>query len=215
MKKLLSTIVLAAISLTGFSQAGDLQNKEVPSEKIYETVSKVPIFTKNGGNVQKYLAKNLQYPVDALAKEVEGKVMVSFVVGSDGTLKNINLEKGLSPSTDKEALRVVATMEKWKPAKLDGQEVATKVTIPVHFYLSQENKDLAQKLKPFYVDNKPPLFVIDKKKVMGLTTLEYYNIKSIRVIKGEKAINIYGEDAKNGVLVVETKRGTPRDYQRY
>lgn len=215
MKKLLSTIVLAAISLWGFSQSEDVQNKEMPSEKIYETVTKVPVFTKNGGNVQKYLAKNIQYPVDALAKEVEGKVMVSFVVGSDGTLNNINLEKGLSPSTDKEALRVVATMEKWKPAKIDGQEVATKVTIPVHFYLSQENKDLAQKIKPFYVDNKPPLFVIDKKKVMGLTTLEYYNIKSIRVIKGEKAINIYGEDAKNGVLVVETKRGTPRDYQRY
>jgi len=215
MKKLLSTIVLAAISLSGFSQSGDVQYKEVPSEKIYETVNKVPVFTKNGGNVQKYLAKNLQYPVDALAKEVEGKVLVSFVVGSDGTLKNLNLEKGLSPSTDKEALRVVATMEKWKPAKLDGQEVATKMTIPVHFYLSQENKDLAQQLKPFYVDNKPPLFVIDKKKVMGLTTLEYYNIKSIRVIKGEKAINIYGEDAKNGVLVVETKRGTPRNYQMY
>ncbi len=215
MKKLLSTIMLAAISLWGFSQSGDVQNKEMPSEKIYETVTKVPVFTKNGGNVQKYLAKNLQYPVDALAKELEGKVMVSFVVGSDGTLKNINLEKSLSPSTDKEALRAVATMEKWKPAKLDGKEVATKVTIPVHFYLSQENKDLAQKIKPFYVDNKPPLFVVDKKKVMGLTTLEYYNIKSIRVIKGEKAINIYGEDAKNGVLVVETKRGTPRDYQRY
>ena len=106
-------------------------------------------------------------------------------------------------------------MEKWKPAKLNGQDVATKVTIPVYFYLSQENKELAQQLKPFYVDNKPPLFVIDKKKVMGLTTLDYYNVKSIRVIKGEKAISLYGEDAKNGVLVVETKRGTPRDYQRY
>ena len=215
MKKLLSTIVLAAITLSGFAQSGDVQSREMPSEKVYETVNKVPVFTKNGGNVQKYLAKNLQYPVDALAKEVEGKVMVSFVVGSDGSLKNLNLEKGLSPSTDQEALRVVATMEKWKPAKLNGQDVATKVTIPVYFYLSQENKELAQQLKPFYVDNKPPLFVIDKKKVMGLTTLDYYNVKSIRVIKGEKAISLYGEDAKNGVLVVETKRGTPRDYQRY
>ena len=106
-------------------------------------------------------------------------------------------------------------MEKWKPAQLNGMEVATKVTIPVHFYLSQENKDLAQQLKPFYENNKPPLFVIDKKKVLGLTTLEYYNIKSVRVIKGDKAINLYGEDARNGVLVIETKRGTPRDYQMY
>lgn len=184
-------------------------------ERVYQTVDKVPVFKKNGGNVQKYLAKNLAYPVDALAKELEGKVIVSFIVSSKGQISNAHVVKGLSESTDKEALRVVNTLENWKPAKVGGKEVATKVTIPVHFYLSENNRELAKQLQPFYVNNKLPLFVLDNKKVLGLTKLDYYNIKSIRVIKGEKAIALYGEDAKNGVLVVETKRGTPRDYQMY
>ncbi|SMO74263.1 TonB family C-terminal domain-containing protein [Saccharicrinis carchari] len=210
MKTLLFTIIFAILSLSAYTQS-----EEIQAEKIYETVNQVPVFTKNRGHVQKYLSKNLQYPVDALAKAVEGKVLVSFVVSSSGNIKDIRLEEGLTPSTNEEALRVVGTMEKWKPAKLDGRNVATQVTIPVHFYLSEENKQLSQQLKPFYINNNPPLFIVDKKKVLGLTTLAYYNIKSIRVIKGEKAMDLYGKDAKNGVLVIETKRGTPRNYQRY
>ncbi len=205
MKKLIFTIGLVIFSLSSFSQ----------SEKVYESVDKVPVFSKKGGNVQKFLTKNLQYPVDALAKEVEGKVLVSFVITSKGDLKNLKLEKGLSESTDKEALRVVRTMNKWKPAKKSGNAVATKMSIPVHFYLSETHRDIVQKLKPFYSNDKPPLFVLDNKKVLGLTTMEYYNVKSIRVVKGEKAISLYGDDAKNGVLVIETKRGTPRRYQMY
>ena len=74
---------------------------------------------------------------------------------------------------------------------------------------------MAKQLKPFYVNNKPPLFVLDNKKVEGVANIEYYNVKSIRVIKGEKAIALYGDEGKNGVLVIQTKRGTSRDYQRY
>ena len=205
MKTLFITIALSIFSLYGFSQ----------SEKVYESVDQVPVFTKNNGNVQKYLAKNLQYPVDALGKEVEGKVLLSFIITSEGNLKNLQLEKGLTKSTDKEALRVVQTMKKWKPAKVEGKKVATKVTIPVHFYLSDDHRNIAKQLKPFYANNKIPLFVLDNKKVLGLTTLDYYNVKSIRVLKGNKATALYGDEAKNGVLVVETKRGTPRRYQMY
>ena len=185
------------------------------SGKIYETVDKVPVFKKNGGKVQKYLSKNIKYPVEALALEQEGKVLVSFIVTAQGKLKDAKVEKSINESLDNEALRVVNTLSDWKPAKVGGKDVATRVTLPVHFYLSEENKNLAKQLKPFYESNKPPLFVLDNKKVLGLTTIEYYNVKSIRVIKGEKAIARYGEEAKNGVLVIQTKKGTPRDYQFY
>ncbi|WP_075589979.1 energy transducer TonB [Labilibacter marinus] len=185
------------------------------AEKIYDTVDQVPLHKKNRGNVQKYLSKNIKYPVDALAKEIEGKVMVSFVVSSLGEINDVKLVEGLFESIDTEALRVVKTMKEWKPAKLDGELVAAKVTIPVHFYLSEENKALAEQIKPFYLNDHPPLFVLDNKKVMGVTTLDYFNVKSIRVIKGKKALDLYGEEGKNGVLVVQTKRGTSRDYQMY
>lgn len=207
MRSLMSIICLAILfSFSAFSQT---------MEKVYESVDKVPEISKNGGNVQKYFAKKMQYPIDALAKEVEGKVLVSFVVSSKGVVKDINLEKGLTESTDQEALRLVQSMGKWKPGKIAGTAVATKVTVPVNFHLNEESKLLAEQLKPFYADDKPPLFVLDKKKVLGLAQIDYYNVKSIRVIKGEKAIALYGDEGKNGVLVIETKRGTSRDYQRY
>ncbi len=185
------------------------------NDSIYQTVDKVPVFKKAGGNVQKFLSKQIQYPIDALAKEIEGKVMVTFVVSKDGDIANVEIVKGLYESIDKEALRVVSTLDKWKPGILNGENVHTKVTIPVHFYISEENKEIAKQIKPFYSNDRTPLFVIDKKKVTGLATLEYYNVKSIRVIKGKKAIELYGEEAKNGVLVVETKRGTEPVYKRY
>ncbi|MGQ1783784.1 MULTISPECIES: energy transducer TonB [unclassified Saccharicrinis] len=194
-----------------FTMAGFTQSVE----KVYESVDKVPVYGKYGGNIQKYFDKKLEYPVDALAKELEGKVLVSFVVTSKGIVSNAKIEKGLSESADKEALRLVNAMDKWKPAKIGRTSVASKVTMPINFYLSDKSRNLARQLKPFYANDKPPLFVLDNKKVLGITSVEYYNVKSIRVIKGERAIALYGEDAKNGVLVVETKRGTPREYQMH
>ncbi|GAF02669.1 energy transducer TonB [Saccharicrinis fermentans] len=185
------------------------------TEKVYTSVDKVPVFGKYGGNVKKYIRKNVAYPLDALVKETEGEVLVSFVVTSKGLVNNVQVEKGLTKSIDNEALRLVEGMKKWKPAKVGGTAVASKVTIPVGFYLTDANRNLSKQLQPFYAKGQPPLFVLDNKKVMGIKTVEYYNIKSIRVVKGEKAVAMYGEDAKNGVLVVETKRGTPRDYQMY
>lgn len=209
-----SVILLSICMMIGSYHVAYANVGSQSNDKVYDTVDKVPVFKRNRGNVQKYLSKNLNYPIEALAKEIEGKVLVTFVVTKEGKLLNPQVEKGLNEMLDKEAVRVVSTMYSWKPGEVKKQKVDTKVTIPVHFYLSEGNKELAKQLKPFYVDNKPPLFVLDKKKVEGLATLDYYNVKSIRVIKGQKAIDLYGEAAKNGVLVVETKRGTEPIYKR-
>ncbi|TLX70526.1 TonB family protein [Labilibacter sediminis] len=206
--------ILIIVSLVPVSTV--LANNTYQSaDSVYTTVDKVPVLKQNRGNVQKYLAKHIQYPVDALAKEIEGKVLVSFVITPQGKLINAQVEKELYESLNKEALRVIGTMQDWKPGEINGTAVNTKVTIPVHFILSDDNKALAQQLKPFYANDKPPMFVLDNKKVIGLTKLEYYNIKSIRVMKGEKAVALYGKGAENGVVIIETKRGTSPDYQMY
>ncbi len=187
-----------------------------PKDSVYTSVDKVPVFKKRSGNIQKYLSKEIRYPLDALAKGIEGKVMVSFVITAGGKLVNPIVIEGLSESIDKEAIRVVSLLDAWKPGVVEGKDVDTKMIIPVHFYLSEENRKLSQQLKPFYEEGmQPPLFVLDKKKVTGLSVVEYYNIKSIRVIKGQKALDLYGEEGRNGVVVVETKRGTDPIYQRY
>ncbi len=217
MKRILSIVSIVSISLLFglFSTNLSATKVEQASQKIYDKVDKLPVFNKKRGNIQKYLSTQIKYPVDALATETEGKVIVSVIINEKGQLSDVKVEKGLSESLDKEALRVVNTMQDWKAGEVDGNKVSTKMSIPVQFYLNDENKKLAQQIKPFYANGKTPLFVLDNKKVLGLKTIEYYNVKSIRVMKGKKAVELFGEDAKNGVVIVESKRGTPRTYQRY
>lgn len=218
MKSISFTFVAILLLIGAFAKRiyadSDLFLNLQPGEKIFDKVDKVPVFKKNRGDVYRYLIKNIEYPVDALAKEIEGKVLVSCIITREGRLINPVVTKGLSKSIDKEAIRVVSYMQRWKPGEVNRAKVATKITLEVPFYLSEENKAIAKQLKPFYENNKVPLFILDKKKVNKIVTLEYYNIKSIRVVKGEKAIELYGPDAVNGVVIIETKNGTDPVYKR-
>jgi outer membrane receptor for ferrienterochelin and colicin len=75
--------------------------------------------------------------------------------------------------------------------------------------LSPDEKELMQTLKENGLTENMPLFVIDDKIVKEYIELPQYNVKSVRVMKGQKAIDRFGSDAKNGVVIITTKRGTP------
>ncbi|WP_157482667.1 hypothetical protein [Geofilum rubicundum] len=107
-----------------------------------------------------------------------------------------------------EALRVVDLMTEWKPARKNGEAVHSRGSVPVVFSLSEEEKDFISTMQRMGLDEKPPLYIIDNKKVRSRVHLPSYNIKSLRVLKGQSAIDQYGEEGKNGVVVVTTKRGT-------
>lgn len=79
-----------------------------------------------------WISKNLRYPTDI---DVEGKVYVSFVVHSDGTITSIKILKGIGAEYDKEAIRLISTMPKWIPAQLGGREVNSIVRLPIVFHL--------------------------------------------------------------------------------
>jgi TonB family protein len=203
-------VALFALPLYGFSSTLNM-----PSDSVCTKVDKLPIFKMHKGNIQKYLSKNIKYPLDAFAKEIEGKVIVSCIITKEGKLIDPLVKRGLCVSIDNEALRVISSMQAWKPGVLNEHIVNTRMSITVHFYLKKENRHIAQQLKPFYIQEKTPLFIINDKKVKGLTYLDYYNIKSIRVMKGKKAVQLYGNDAQFGVVIIQTKQGNPCIYQRY
>ncbi|WP_282035924.1 TonB family protein [Saccharicrinis aurantiacus] len=205
MKNLLLFIYLLTFSSLAYAQA----------DSAYINVDKVPVLKQNNGNVQKAINKALQYPFADMIAQNEGEVLVSFVITAEGIMSDIEVVEGLTETLNKEALRAVLSLKKWKPGKLNGEIVNTQLTIPVHFKLSAEQHDLANKLKPMYSNGKNPLFVLDNKKVNGLSEIEYFNVRSIRVIKGEKATSLFGSDARDGVVVIETKRGTYPQYQMY
>jgi len=81
----------------------------------------------------KYLAKNTQYPKEAKEKDKSGKVTVFFVINKNGKTENVKVVNGICPSIDKEAVRVVETMPKWKPATKNGEAVETTYSVPITF----------------------------------------------------------------------------------
>ena len=84
-----------------------------------------------------YIAKSIKYPVVAQDIGIQGRVTCTFVVNKDGTIVDAQVVRGIDPALDKEALRVINSMPKWKPGKQRGKPVRVKFTLPVTFRLQQ------------------------------------------------------------------------------
>lgn len=82
-----------------------------------------------------FVNANFVYPADALRDSVQGKVYLSFIVEDDGSLSKIVVERGLSPSTEAEAIRILHLMPKWIPGEKNGKPIATRVRMPFVFRL--------------------------------------------------------------------------------
>lgn len=87
------------------------------------------------GNVFEFLSKNIEYPRDALEEGAQGRVVCQFVVNKDGSIVDIQVLNPVFPSLDREAIRVIQSMPKWKPGKQGGRTVRVRFTLPVSFRL--------------------------------------------------------------------------------
>lgn len=105
------------------------------SEEIFFIVEEMPEFPGGEQALREFIAKNVEYPKVAQEKGIQGKVYVTFVVGTDGNVKDAKIARGVDPSLDAEALRVVGKMNGWKPGKQRGQFVNVSYTVPINFKL--------------------------------------------------------------------------------
>lgn len=106
---------------------------EEEQNKIFEVVEQNPQFP--GGSVNGWLADHIKYPVVAAENGISGRVVVQFVVERDGSVSQVRVVRGVDPSLDKEAQRVISSMPKWIPGKQNGQAVRSRFTVPVTFRL--------------------------------------------------------------------------------
>ena len=106
---------------------------EEEQNKIFEVVEQQPQFP--GGSVNGWLADHIKYPVVAADNGISGRVVVQFVVERDGSVSQVKVVRGVDPSLDKEAQRVISSMPKWIPGKQNGQAVRSRFTVPVTFRL--------------------------------------------------------------------------------
>lgn len=104
-------------------------------DSVFRIVEQLPEYPGGITEFMKWLTKNLQYPSVAQRTKKEGTCKVSFIVNKDGSISDIKIEKGLVSACDAEALRVIRAMPKWKPGKMKGEPVRTKVVIPIVFRL--------------------------------------------------------------------------------
>ncbi|ASB50599.1 energy transducer TonB [Alkalitalea saponilacus] len=178
-------------------------------DSVYTIVDRLPAFRGRPSNIHRFVRSNLIYPDEAWINGIEGVVKVSFIITKDGKLMNAAIEESIDPLLDMEALRIVDMMTDWRPGRKNGVDVHTQMSIPVQFTLSEEEREFVSTLKRFELHENPPLYVIDGKIVHSRIHLPSHNVKSIRVLKGESAIERYGDGALNGVVVITTKRGTP------
>lgn len=121
---------------------GNLNGGTYVRRVLYREIEVNPKPQFKGGDAayKKYLAQNVKYPQEALKKRIQGSVRIGFTVNPDGSIVNAKVERKVNPLLDNEALRVVKSMPKWNPGKLNGEPVPVKMYVPVNFRLKTVKK---------------------------------------------------------------------------
>lgn len=203
----------------------------------YTSVEQVPVFPGGINAFEQFLGKNIKYPEAARNKNTQGRVIISFIVETDGTLTNFKVMRSVGDGTDEEAIRVLALSPKWTPGLQNGHKVRVAYTVPINFTLSVDNPEeekktggvdetgnqhktivFNQKAVPdtgkirisfnqaLYSKSNAPVVVVDGVQVDNLDNVVPDDIQSVSILKDKSSIALYGDKAKNGVILVTTKK---------
>jgi protein TonB len=104
-----------------------------PEKEPFFAVEEPPMFPGGESALLEYIAENTKYPAEALENNIQGKVIVRFAVSADGSVKRIEVLRGVHPLLDEEAVRVISTLPLWKPGKQNGKPVPVWFFVPVRF----------------------------------------------------------------------------------
>ena len=131
MKKLILMLLMAVCCLMTANAQKTVVSQTDP--KVFDTVEQMPEYPGGMQAMIEFLQTNMKYPEDAAKQKVEGRVMVQFVVETDGSVTDVHVAKQVFPSLDAEAIRVVQAMPKWMPGKEKGKVVRVKYNLPIVF----------------------------------------------------------------------------------
>ena len=112
-----------------------IEDSTKKEEEIFAFVEIMPEFPSGEAALLRFLQMNIRYPAEAATKNIQGTVMVEFVVEKDGSISQPRVVKGIGGGCNEESLRVIRLMPKWKPAKQKGKNVRVYYTVPITFRL--------------------------------------------------------------------------------
>ena len=133
MKELILMTVMAVFCLTTASAQKTVVSQK--NQKVFEVVEQMPEYPGGMMAMMEFLQDNMKYPADAEKQKVQGKVMVSFIVETDGSISDVKVMKNVFPSLDAEAIRVVKAMPRWTPGKQKGKVVRVHFSLPITYRL--------------------------------------------------------------------------------
>ncbi|MEO9891677.1 TonB family protein [Aurantibacter sp.] len=201
--------------------ANESSKNEIEKENIdgvpFAVVEEVPVFPgcENAENtrecfqkmMQKHIGDNFKYPEEAQEKGIQGRVSIMFTISTDGSIQNVKM-RGPDKLLEEEAARIISLLPKMTPGKQNGKVVNVPLSIPISFALG-ENKIVKTSNGPTLNFNTgvDPLYYVDgvKKTKEEIELISQTDIASINVLKGESAKAVYGEEAKNGAIIITLK----------
>lgn len=155
-------------------------------DAIYMVVEKMPEFPGGMEAMWKFISDHLNYPEEAREKNIEGRSIIQFIVEKDGTISNIEVVRSAGDkSLDKEALRVVRMMPKWKPGSQRDKIVRCKYTLPVSFKLKNIVPVKGESFNMEYDADKWTMEPVSAPDMYLFTYKPFYEMVSIQFMKGD------------------------------
>jgi len=111
------------------------QKSTQTNDPVFDEADQMPVFPGGEEALMKFIISEVKYPDDAKKAGIQGKVFVNFIVNKEGNIVHSKITRGVSPSLDKEALRVINKMPQWTPGKNKGEIVSVRYTLPIMFKL--------------------------------------------------------------------------------
>ena len=192
-------------------KSGITNNKFVlgDSSTVFFIVEEMPKFPGGDEELREYIARKVKYPEYAQENGIQGTVYAQFVIDEEGNVANAKVVRGIHSTLDEEAIRVVESMPQWTPGKQRGKLVKVSFTLPVNFSLQKRSngKDGGVIVTDELKQNGTPLIYLGDKKITmeEMSKIKRETIESVNVLKEESAIKQYGEEGKDGVILIKLK----------
>jgi TonB family protein len=194
-------------------EPGTTATTEEKDNKPYTIVEQMPEYPGGSDALHRYLASNIKYPREAIDHNAEGNIFVSFIVSKTGAIGNVKVERGVSPSLDEEAVRVVQSMPAWIPGKQNGEAVDVAYTIPIKFALQRPEKTEAA---PQNAPQMGKLIIVpnpaESKATVTLEGSDSTNALQVTIVDGFGKI-IKNEKKKGPSFTISVSSLTPGTYR--
>ncbi len=131
----LDRLFRALVDRKPFIEEGEEGNSADYKGKVFDIAEEMPQFPGGSNALFTYLSQNVRYPKYAEDKDIQGRVICSFIVEKDGSINEVTVVKNVHETLDREAIRVIKSMPRWVPGKSKGVHIRVRYNLPINFKL--------------------------------------------------------------------------------